>query len=227
MLSSILKNRIVQKVRGRLLKGFYTGPLGKDFLERWIDISLIADFRPTDTVLDVGCAEGLISAKVAKRVANVHAIDVSEHRVRLAKSLSLTNVTFEVADFANLQPKQPYDVTLLLSVLGKSLPVGFFGLNELAQLLNMTARQSIIRVGLGAKSEERGYPLEAIYKTMDDCGFDSVAFPRPRIGNLIIGNRRGSGARLNTVPPLTMTPTALYKNPCLTDATIGTHEQFR
>ena len=30
-------------------------------LDRWADVALVADLRPTDAVLDLGCAEGLLA----------------------------------------------------------------------------------------------------------------------------------------------------------------------
>lgn len=78
------------------------------------------------TVLDIGCAEGLIGFEFAKAgAAHVHGIDVVRDHIQIAYRLrdkaGLSKVvTFEVADLAELPaPKKQYDIALALAVVHK------------------------------------------------------------------------------------------------------------
>lgn len=78
------------------------------------------------TVLDIGCAEGLIGFEFAKAgAAHVHGIEVVQDHIqtayRLREKLKLTKaVTFEVADLGELPaPTKQYDIVLALGVAHK------------------------------------------------------------------------------------------------------------
>ena len=76
---------------------------------------------------------------------------------------------------------------------------------------------------------DRNLPLQAMTELMDQCGFDSICFARrdPSFGNLIIGSRRGAGAKLAKVPPFVLVPTEqMLGHPCLQGATIAAHDEF-
>src|SRR5262245_5580921 len=89
----------------------------KSFASRWEEIARIADFRPGDRVLDVGCAEGLIALAVAPLVECVYGFDISPARIESARILAeqrgIVNATFDVASVEDvgLAPKA-WDVTL-------------------------------------------------------------------------------------------------------------------
>ena len=71
------------------------------------------------TILDVGCAEGLISFELAKAGAHVHGIDSIEALIETAKRLrGNLSCSFEVADAVIYEPEE-YDIVLLLSILHK------------------------------------------------------------------------------------------------------------
>ena len=206
---------------------------GADPEKRWKDLSLVADFRPADRVLDVGCAEGLISLEIAKRVAQVDGVEVEAQRVERAKieaaKRGIKNVCFSVGSAIGyaIEPNS-YDVVLLLSVLGKGDDSGRIGLPELERLLVGTKRQFIMCFNI-LKYRPWHPPLADIIATMDKCGFDGICFSqgKTRPGNLIVGHRRGADARLDTAPPLVIVPTEnVSDHPCLRGARIGSLQEF-
>jgi len=202
------------------------------------DILLVADLRPTDRVLDMGCAEGHVSLDVAKRVAHVDGVEIDPGRVkeaqRLAAERGATNVSFaagSVFDYP-LAP-QSYEVTLFLGVLNKEDGSKRVGLPELERLLGATRRQIVIRFGIEKASA--AISLTSILATLNEAGFDGVCFFRRKgakgaksfFGNLIVGNRRGTDARLIKVPPLAVVPTECIRDhPCIRNAEIGREDEF-
>lgn len=196
------------------------------------DLGQIGDFRATDHVLDMGCAEGLISLLVAKQVARVHGVELSSVRVKQAQleaaRQNIHNVTFSVGSITDY-PVEPnsYDIVLLLGVLNQRTNTGYVGVKELEPLLLAARRQIIIRANVQSY-EKQITRLVDILEKMDEQGFDAISFSRRLSqGNLIVGNRRGSDAKLGTVPPLVLLPTEyLREHPCLRGARIGTIQEF-
>lgn len=186
---------------------------GETLAERYNDIAAISDFRPTDKVLDVGCAEGLISLEVAKQVESVRGIDIDANRVERArveaKKQNASNATFEVGSVVDCR-LDTYDVTLFLSVYGKH-NTSRVGVDELRRLLRATRRQIIVRANVQG-SRPGADLLSDILTTMDEEGFDGFCFPAPPAGatNLIIGNRRGTDAHIHQAPPLILVPTERF-----------------
>jgi SAM-dependent methyltransferase len=201
---------------------YYENKVGTadSFESRWDELRRIADFRPTDRVLDVGCAEGLVALEVAPLVAHVHGFDIStgriEHAVQFAEERGIGNATFEVAsiDEVALEPES-WDVTLFLAVWGKRTLDGSraIGEPELTRLLAATRRQLVARVGL-QRDEPREANLLEILDVCDDNEFDGLGFNRPLHegtflrGNILIANRRGSDARSGELPPVALVPTS-------------------
>ncbi len=185
---------------------------GASLAERWNDIAEVADFRPTDRVLDMGCAEGLISFEVAKRAAHVDGVDIDANRIERAKSgaakRGVKNVSFfqgSVVDFA-LDPAG-YDVILFLSVMAPRNS-DRVGMREFIRLLRAARRQIVVRINVQQSTREETL-LGSMLGAMEDEGFDGVCFlaRRKSHGNLVIGNRRGTDARLNKIPPIALVPT--------------------
>ena len=81
------------------------GPWGE--AKRLTDVMVRTDLHPRDTVLDVGCAEGLITLEVARKVRHVRALDVVPQRIeaagRLAADRNVSNVTFECMSVCDLK----------------------------------------------------------------------------------------------------------------------------
>lgn len=75
-----------------------------------------------NTVLDAGCAEGLLSMYLSERGAkSVHGVEVVRGHVEMANALrgKYPNVTFECADMNKWRPKQKYDIVVALAILQK------------------------------------------------------------------------------------------------------------
>ena len=187
---------------------------GVSVTERWQEIPVVADLRPTDTLLDIGCAEGLVALKAAAFVKHVHGIEPSEHRVdaarRFAANENVANVSFEVGSIITDElPSRAYDVVLFLGVFGYPADGRTIGVAELGKALDATLRQIVVRVDVQDHPDALRY-LEQIYACFDQHGFDGICFPKaaPYVGNIILGNRRGSGARIRYLPPLVLLPSA-------------------
>lgn len=73
------------------------------------------------SVLDVGCAEGLIGIELAKQgAARVHGVEIVPERVRDANRLrGSLPCSFEEGDVGTYEPRQAFDVVMALSILHK------------------------------------------------------------------------------------------------------------
>jgi len=73
------------------------------------------------TVLDLGCAEGLIAVEMAKAGAvAVHGVEIRPQAVEVANVLrGDLPITFEVGDGNVWEPKRNYDIVAMLSFLHK------------------------------------------------------------------------------------------------------------
>ena len=90
---------------------------------------------PGKTVLDVGCAEGLLSIELAKRGARVHGVEVVPQHVEVGRRLASAalphnedglnpedkrgRVWLEVADANDWIPERDFDIVIMLAVLHK------------------------------------------------------------------------------------------------------------
>jgi 2-polyprenyl-3-methyl-5-hydroxy-6-metoxy-1,4-benzoquinol methylase len=75
--------------------------------------------RPADRVLEIGCARGLMTERLAARAAHVHAIDVDAEHLKVAAALGLENVAFAEVAIEQLPSGAAYDHVVLASVLGE------------------------------------------------------------------------------------------------------------
>jgi ubiquinone/menaquinone biosynthesis C-methylase UbiE len=78
-------------------------------------------FRPDMTVLELGCGTGTTAISHAQHVSHVHAIDISQRMIDIARtraaSAECRNVTFERGNIDELSGTRTYDAVLALSVL--------------------------------------------------------------------------------------------------------------
>lgn len=180
--------------------------------KRWQEIPLLADLRPDDTVLDIGCAEGLIAIEAAKIVRHVDGIEYLEHRVtaarRFAAEAGVTNIAFATGSIVNDDlPARAYDLVFFLGMYGYRTGTNTIGGTELGKALEASRRQIIVRVDVQDHPQGLHY-LQDILTCFDAHGFDGICFPKvsPDVGNIIVGNRRGANARLRYLPPLVLVP---------------------
>lgn len=89
--------------------------------QQLIGLALLTPYVRGKTVLDAGCAEGLIAIEMAKAGAvAVHGIEYRQQAVDVANKLrGDLPVTFECANLNTWRPKRHYDIVLLLSILHK------------------------------------------------------------------------------------------------------------
>lgn len=109
---------------GKKLKGWF-GTNGRAG-DRTLDSQLLGLDRlmaevPGKTVLDVGCAEGLLSIEVARRGAlAVHGVEVRADHVAVGRKLvGDLPVTLEAQDANEWCPRRKYDVVMALAILHK------------------------------------------------------------------------------------------------------------
>ena len=213
---------------------FYKESRGRSFEARFDEIREVADLRPTDHLLDVGCAEGMITLEAAKYVERVHGIDIEPSRIaeanRIVQERGVANATFELADVIDYEFEPlSYDVSLFLAVWGKAVGDGdarrWVAAVELGRILDATRRQLVMRVSVQLRPKQEPF-LEEILGVCEEHDFDALCFSRtmPRVkarkqgaasdvackpgGNLLIANRRGSDARVGPLPPLVVLPTS-------------------
>ena len=213
---------------------FYRESRGRSSEARFEEVRRVADLRPSDHVLDVGCAEGLITLEVAKIVERVHGIDIEQSRiaeaVRLAGEQGIENATFELASVIDYHfESRSYDVSLFLAVWGKTVGEGdtkrWVGAAELGHILDATRRQLVMRVSVQERPQQEPL-LEEILGVCEQSGFDALCFNRtmrrPKLrkerqkpdigikpgGNLLIANRRGSDACVGELPRIVLMPTS-------------------
>ena len=112
---------------------FWNGPGGQGWLaaygriERSLadinkDVLALADAKPGERVLDVGCGTGDTTAALAAHAGSVLGIDISEPLVAAARAKNIARAAFEVADAAT-HAFEPAAYDLVFSRFG----VMFFG----------------------------------------------------------------------------------------------------
>jgi SAM-dependent methyltransferase len=89
--------------------------------EQLIGLDWLRENCAGKTVLDIGCAEGLISIEMARRGAvAVHGVEIVPGHVAMGNDLrGELPITFEVGDCNEWRPQRKYDIVLALSLLHK------------------------------------------------------------------------------------------------------------
>lgn len=155
--------------------------------DRWADVAALGPFAPNDWVLDIGCAEGLVSAEVAQRVSHVRAVDIDGERVEMARRAhaleDYPNLDFGVQSAGEAaRDASGYDVVLLLGVL---------------QHLGLVERRETLRRALRARRAvlircpfETETDLESVRGTCRKAGFTTMLIcSKGKAGHLLLANR--------------------------------------
>ncbi len=89
--------------------------------QQMMGLDLLVESCKGKSVLDIGCAEGLISIKLAQTGAiAVHGIEIIKDHVEVGNVLrKKLPVTFEVADANTWTPRRDYDIVIALALLHK------------------------------------------------------------------------------------------------------------
>ena len=113
--------RIVHRLAVKKNLYYKNGELGNvDFAERWNDLEKIIDPHKDHVVLDIGCAEGLISIELSKKFKKVFAFDIEPYRICRAKenAAGFDNIEFSTESYMSYQ-YQDYDQVFCLGVYHK------------------------------------------------------------------------------------------------------------
>jgi trans-aconitate methyltransferase len=105
----------------KILKPWFGAGGDRTLAQQLTGLQALIQRVPGKTVMDVGCAEGLIGIHLydAGAVA-IHGIERRADYVAQANELRGDRAcTFEVADADTFKPKREYDITLMLAVLHK------------------------------------------------------------------------------------------------------------
>lgn len=160
-------------------RGWFTtdGRLGDRTLEsQMLGLGPVFDACKGKTVLDLGCAEGLLSCEFARRGAvAVHGVEVVAEHVEVGRKLvGDLPVTLEVGDLNTWRPRRSYDIVLALALLHKLRnPAAaarelFFHANDLVVLRMPPATGMTV---VDARSGNTPYNIATV---MDEEGFVRV-----------------------------------------------------
>ena len=167
---------------------YRTGNKGNvDFTERWNDLNKILDLNQNDTVLDVGCAEGLISIEVAKKVKFVEAFDKEPYRIKTAinNANGCKNINFVTSSYSNYTYKT-YDKVLCLGVYKPSKDESPNSEKGRAKALNRIfascTQQLYLRIPVISDKVDKSWGVSdvEVLKIADNNNFNLVYRSEPR-----------------------------------------------
>lgn len=109
---------------GKNLKGWFTTagrPGDRTLTTQLMGLGPLITALPGKTVLDAGCAEGLLSIEFARRGAlAVHGVEVRRDHVAVGQKLiGDLPVTLEAQDLNEWRPRRKYDIVVALAILHK------------------------------------------------------------------------------------------------------------
>lgn len=129
------------------------------------------------TVLDIGCAEGLISIEMAKRgAAAVHGVEIVAEHVKVGRRLvGDLPVTLEVGDANTWAPKRDYDVVLMLALLQKVRDPSAVCARFAAAALETVVLRLPPKHAPTIIDDRSGNKPHDIHAVMLACGFEQLA----------------------------------------------------
>jgi len=158
----------------------------------------LLDPRPGERILDVGCGDGALSLKIIERGAAVVGIDNSAELIEVARS---AGVYAELVDAADMAFERQFDAAFSNAALHWMLDKArvaaavfnalHFG-GRFAGEMGGEGNIAILRGGIRAELEERGYPVppqdpqwypsvyefRAVYEAAGFSGIDARIIPR-------------------------------------------------
>jgi len=155
-----------------------------NFIDRWKDLEKILDLETNDSVLDIGCAEGLISLEVAKKVKTVIGFDIEPYRIEIAKynakQQNIKNINFLIDNYRTFN-YTTYDKILCLGVYHKIKNV--LRLETLKKIFDCCKKQIYIRVPIidnNSIFKNVGVEDKEILNTAKNKGFSLLYRSVPR-----------------------------------------------
>ena len=156
------------------------------------EVQKYATFKPDDEVIDIGCAEGLITMEVAPKVKHIRGVELRPQRVEAARQIAeergIKNISFKVGSVTTLELEAySYDVVLFLGVF-QHLPREEKWLS-MVKVLSAARRSVVMRMPLfHPKNPYRTTKLAEVCKQMS---FVLTIYPRlePRGGSFMIASR--------------------------------------
>ena len=113
----LIADNILDKVVNELLPYSEAGVHPKHRLMNYHQF-FIDNVSSTDSVLDIGCGQGMVAADVAKKAKHVVGIDFDQKKIAWAKrTYQAPNLTFLVGDALKDLPNQSFDAVVLSNVL--------------------------------------------------------------------------------------------------------------
>jgi 2-polyprenyl-3-methyl-5-hydroxy-6-metoxy-1,4-benzoquinol methylase len=149
--------------------------------DRWNDISVLNIFKISDMVLDIGCAEGLVTNEISKNVRCVEGVDINSDRVNCARN-KYKHIKFSNVDIVKISFRPfSYDVITFLGVYHHIAK----GIRDsvLTGVLSAAKRVVLIRTPLEGKKN--------ILKTIQSNNYDYKIMhsKNENVGDLIICTR--------------------------------------
>lgn len=163
-----------------------------DLRYRLPEVLKYAEFRPDDGVIDIGCAEGLITMEIAKQVKHIRGVELRPQRVDAAKQIAaergIENISFEVGSVPTLELQvRSYDVVMFLGVFQHLKREDKW--LSMVKVFTATRRSVILRMPLfHTKNACRATKLADLCRELD---FALTIYPRhePSGGSFMIANR--------------------------------------
>jgi 2-polyprenyl-3-methyl-5-hydroxy-6-metoxy-1,4-benzoquinol methylase len=85
---------------------------GQELPRYSVIVGYCRQLKPSGSVLDIGCGEGLLARWLAGACPRYVGIDLSAEAIALARAKSLSFAEFEVADAADYRPTSQFDVVV-------------------------------------------------------------------------------------------------------------------
>lgn len=200
------------KKKGNFTRYFYqdlnSDQVGSPFEGRWKTVADSADLKKTDSILDIGCAEGLITMKAAEFVEKAEGIEIFEHRVKKAQEIAaeqnIQNVSFSVGSIQDVDlTPEGWDIIFFLGVYGVPTDTGPIGDKELDKVCKAARRQVVMRYDI----EQNPSSYANIIRVFEENDYSVTVYAKTdENGNIIVGNRKSAQVDKKPNLPFVLVP---------------------